>query len=40
MPVLAVNVTEEDDIVKAILFAKSKNLRLVIKSTGHDILKR
>lgn len=40
MPVLAVNVTEEDDIVKTIAFAKSKNLRLVIKSTGHDILKR
>ncbi|KAL1616259.1 hypothetical protein SLS54_008552 [Diplodia seriata] len=40
MPVLAVNVTTEDDIVKTIRFAKSKNLRLVIKSTGHDILKR
>ncbi|GME49303.1 6-hydroxy-D-nicotine oxidase [Neofusicoccum parvum] len=40
MPVFAVNVTTEDDIVKTIQFAKDNNIRLVIKSTGHDILKR
>lgn len=40
MPVYAVNVTTEEDIVKTIQFAKENNIRLVIKSTGHDILKR
>lgn len=40
MPVYAVNVTTEEDIVKTIQFAKDNNIRLVIKSTGHDILKR
>jgi hypothetical protein len=39
-PVYAVNVTDEQDIVKTIQYAKNKNLRLVIKSTGHDFLQR
>lgn len=39
-PVYAVNVTTEDDIAKSIIFAKEKNLRLVVKSTGHDFLQR
>ena len=39
-PVYAVNVTEVDDIVRSIQFAKKKNIRLVIKSTGHDLLMR
>ncbi|KAI0158347.1 hypothetical protein GGR57DRAFT_510512 [Xylariaceae sp. FL1272] len=39
-PVYAVNATEIDDIVAAVRFAKAKNLRLVIKTTGHDILGR
>lgn len=36
----AVNVTDEEDIVRSIKFAKQSNLRLVIKSTGHDFLQR
>lgn len=36
----AVNVTQEEDIVKSITFAKQSNLRLVVKSTGHDFLQR
>ncbi|KAF6832073.1 isoamyl alcohol oxidase [Colletotrichum musicola] len=39
-PVYAVNVTEEEHISKAIEFAKKNNIRLVIKSTGHDFLQR
>ncbi|KAL2881482.1 hypothetical protein SGCOL_003048 [Colletotrichum sp. CLE4] len=39
-PVYAVNVTETDDIVAALKFAEEKNLRVVIKSTGHDVLGR
>ncbi|KAI1325181.1 hypothetical protein F5Y16DRAFT_378559 [Xylariaceae sp. FL0255] len=39
-PVYAVNATEVDDVVAAVRFAKEKDLRLVIKSTGHDILGR
>ncbi|KXH26413.1 hypothetical protein CSAL01_04394 [Colletotrichum salicis] len=39
-PVYAVNVTETDDIVTALKFAEEKNPRVVIKSTGHDVLGR
>lgn len=39
-PVFAVNVTEEEHITKAVEFAKKNNIRLVIKSTGHDFLQR
>ncbi|KAI6747601.1 hypothetical protein HG530_015709 [Fusarium avenaceum] len=39
-PMYAVNVTDEEDIVKSIKFARQSNLRLVIKSTGHDFLQR
>ncbi|TDZ39238.1 FAD-linked oxidoreductase apf9 [Colletotrichum spinosum] len=39
-PVYAVDVAEEGDISTAIHFAKDNNLRLVIKSTGHDFLQR
>ncbi|KAF4976731.1 hypothetical protein FZEAL_6646 [Fusarium zealandicum] len=39
-PVYAVNVTKENDIVKTIKFAKERNVRLVIKSTGHDAVQR
>ncbi|KAI0469091.1 putative FAD-dependent isoamyl alcohol oxidase [Xylaria cf. heliscus] len=34
--VYSVNVTGEDDVLAAVTFAKEKNIRLVIKSTGHD----
>ncbi|KAF4333509.1 isoamyl alcohol oxidase [Fusarium beomiforme] len=39
-PVYAVNVTSEKDISRTIAFAREKNLRLVIKSTGHDAMQR
>ncbi|KAF9873690.1 hypothetical protein CkaCkLH20_08800 [Colletotrichum karsti] len=39
-PVYAVNVTDEEDISKAIQFASKNNIRVVIKSTGHDFLQR
>ncbi|KAL0935889.1 isoamyl alcohol oxidase [Colletotrichum truncatum] len=39
-PVFAVNVTDEEHISKAVEFAKEHNIRLVIKSTGHDFLQR
>ncbi|KAM0722061.1 hypothetical protein Q7P37_002987 [Cladosporium fusiforme] len=39
-PLYAVNATSEDDIVAAVNFARIKNIRVVIKETGHDILGR
>ncbi|EOO01028.1 putative isoamyl alcohol oxidase protein [Phaeoacremonium minimum UCRPA7] len=39
-PLFAVNVTEIDDIVAAVRFAQKNKVRLVIKSTGHDVLGR
>ncbi|KAI1259250.1 hypothetical protein F5Y18DRAFT_443656 [Xylariaceae sp. FL1019] len=39
-PVYAVNATNIDDIVAAVRLAKARNLRLVIKTSGHDILGR
>ncbi|KAI8294903.1 FAD-linked oxidoreductase apf9 [Colletotrichum sp. SAR 10_98] len=39
-PVFAVNVTDEEHISKAVEFAKKNNIRVVIKSTGHDFLQR
>ena len=36
----AVKVMAETDIIAAIEFATAKNLRVVIKSTGHDFLQR
>jgi hypothetical protein len=39
-PVYVVNVTCEEDITRGIEFAKEKNLRLVVKSTGHDSQQR
>lgn len=32
----AVKVRDSSDVVKAVKFAKDKNLRLVIKNTGHE----
>ena len=40
LPVYGVAVQSADDISKTIKFACSKNLRLVIKNTGHDYLGR
>lgn len=34
--VYSVNVTGQEDVLAAIRFAKEKNVRLVIKSTGHE----
>ncbi|KAK1766009.1 hypothetical protein QBC33DRAFT_123457 [Phialemonium atrogriseum] len=34
----AINVTGVDDVVAGISFSKKKNIRLVIKNTGHDVL--
>ncbi|OHW97899.1 isoamyl alcohol oxidase, partial [Colletotrichum incanum] len=39
-PVFAVNVTDEEHISKAVEFAATHNIRLVVKSTGHDFLQR
>jgi hypothetical protein len=39
-PTYAINATTEADILKGIRFAKEKNLRVVIKSSGHDFLQR
>lgn len=39
-PLYAINVTTEEDIIAGIKFAEEKNLRVVIKSTGHDFLQR
>ncbi|CCT63359.1 related to isoamyl alcohol oxidase [Fusarium fujikuroi] len=39
-PVYVVNVTCEEDITRGIKFAQEKNLRLVVKSTGHDSQQR
>ncbi|KAJ0386979.1 hypothetical protein COL922a_003130 [Colletotrichum nupharicola] len=39
-PVFAVNVTDEEHISKAVEFAKRNNIRVVVKSTGHDFLQR
>lgn len=39
-PVYAINATTEADIQNGILFAKRKNLRVVIKSSGHDFVQR
>ncbi|KAI8625340.1 putative FAD-dependent isoamyl alcohol oxidase [Xylariaceae sp. FL1651] len=34
--VYSINVTGKDDVLAGLAFAKEKNVRLVIKSTGHD----
>lgn len=39
-PRYTVNATEACDVEAAILFAKQHNIRLVIRNTGHDILRR
>ncbi|KAM3081000.1 hypothetical protein ACMFMG_004959 [Clarireedia jacksonii] len=39
-PVFAVNVTTSADIIAGVNFARERNLRLVVKMTGHDILGR
>ncbi|KAF7627654.1 isoamyl alcohol oxidase [Aspergillus flavus] len=39
-PVYTINATEPEDVVEGIQFAKTHNLRLVIKNTGHDLLAR
>ncbi|GAD93892.1 conserved hypothetical protein [Paecilomyces variotii No. 5] len=36
-PVYSINATESDHVAAGIKFAKDNNVRLVIKSTGHDI---
>jgi FAD/FMN-containing dehydrogenase len=40
LPVYAVAVESAEDISKTIKFASARNLRLVIKNTGHDFLGR
>ena len=39
-PVYAVNATTLEDISAALTFAKKHNIRVIIKSTGHDMLGR
>jgi FAD binding domain-containing protein/berberine-like enzyme len=40
LPEYAVNATSREDVALALDFARRKNIRLVIASTGHDILGR
>ncbi|GAB1203790.1 hypothetical protein APSETT445_002430 [Aspergillus pseudonomiae] len=37
-PVYTINATEPEDVAEGIQFAKTHNLRLVIRNTGHDLL--
>ena len=39
-PRFTVNATEACDVESAIIFAKQHNIRLVVRNTGHDILRR
>ncbi|RDW79360.1 hypothetical protein BP6252_03998 [Coleophoma cylindrospora] len=39
-PVYAINATTTSDIIAGIEFARLNNIRLVVKTTGHDILAR
>ncbi|KAI6350644.1 hypothetical protein MCOR25_010515 [Pyricularia grisea] len=39
-PVFAVNVTAVEDISQALSLARERNLRVVVKSTGHDFMQR
>lgn len=39
-PTYVINVTSQEHISEAIKFATKLNLRVVIKSTGHDFLQR
>jgi hypothetical protein len=40
LPVYAVNATRREDIARTLAFAKRNNIRLVVTSTGHDLLGR
>jgi hypothetical protein len=37
-PVYTINATEPEQVAAGIAFAQNKNIRLVIRNTGHDIL--
>lgn len=39
-PVYTINATEPAELAAGIAFAKSKNIRLVVRNTGHDLLGR
>ncbi|KAL8704762.1 MAG: hypothetical protein Q9201_002109 [Fulgogasparrea decipioides] len=39
-PVYTVNATEAADVAKSIQFAEKNNIRVVIRDTGHDLLRR
>ena len=39
-PRYTVNATQVSDVVSTVKYASQKNLRLVIRNTGHDILRR
>ena len=39
-PLYTVNATEVADVVAGVNFAREHNVRLVIRNTGHDILRR
>ena len=39
-PVYTINATEIADVLAGINFARHKNIRLVVRNTGHDILRR
>ena len=39
-PVYTVNATETADLVAGIRFAREKGIRLVVRNTGHDLLRR
>jgi len=39
-PVFAINATNVQDIIEGVNFARERNVRLVIRNTGHDLLGR
>lgn len=39
-PLYTVNATETEHLARAVSFAAEKNLRLVVRNTGHDLLAR
>ena len=39
-PRFTINATEVEDIAKGIAFAREHNIRLVVRNTGHDLLRR
>jgi FAD/FMN-containing dehydrogenase len=39
-PIYVVNATNAEDVKRGVDFAREKNVRLIVKGTGHDYLGR